>query len=146
MAGKTNFLEGEFLKHILRTGSLSKPTGLWVALYTVAPTDAFTSGSPTGTEVTTVNTGYARASLGAPDDAVWAAPSGTPRVSSNVGAITFPTPSGSANWGTVVAFGILDASSGGNLLYWASLTTSKAVTQGDGAPSFLAGALIITED
>jgi hypothetical protein len=49
-----------------------------------------------------------------------------------------------ANWGTVTHFGIFDALTAGNLLFWAALTASKVVNSGDAAPKFLAGALTIT--
>lgn len=35
---------------------------------------------------------------------------------------------------------------GGNLLYYADLTTSKTINSGDAAPSFAAGALTVQED
>ncbi len=104
---------------------------VWVALYTVAPTDA---GG--GTEVT--GGSYARVST-APAD--WTAASGGSLNNGNV--ITFPAPT--ANWGTVVAFSIMDASTAGNFLYWGDLTTSRVINNGDGAPSFASGALVITE-
>lgn len=61
----------------------------------------------------------------------------------NDGAITFPT--ASASWGTVTHFGVFDASTAGNLLYWGALTTSKAVGSGDTA-SFAVGELDVTLD
>jgi hypothetical protein len=45
----------------------------------------------------------------------------------------------------VVALGIFDASTSGNLLAWADLTTSKLVGNGD-TPSFAAGDLDVTLD
>jgi hypothetical protein len=36
-----------------------------------------------------------------------------------------------ANWGTVTHFGILDASTSGNLLYHGALTASKVIDDGD---------------
>jgi hypothetical protein len=72
------------------------------------------------------------------------ASSGTGGTTSNNGAITFPAPT--ANWGSVVAFGIFDALSGGNLLFYANLTVAKTVNNGDAAPSFAAAALTVQED
>jgi hypothetical protein len=103
----------------------------YVGLYTAAPTDA---GG--GTEVSGNN--YARVATAGAD---WAAASGG--ATSNANAITFPTPSGS--WGTVTHFGIFDASTAGNLLWWGLLTTSKTIGSGDSA-SFAAGALDLTDD
>ena len=54
-------------------------------------------------------------------------------------------PNTTSGWGTVTHFGIFDASTNGNLLYWGALTASKTVAVGDSV-SFGAGALVVTED
>jgi hypothetical protein len=136
MAGKTNYLEGQLLNLIFRTQTAWKPSATYIGLFTAAPSDA---GG--GTEVT--GGSYARVAV-SQLDANWTAPSGTPRVISNVNAVTFPSPT--ANWGTVTHFGAFDASTSGNLEYWNSLTTSKTINNGDAAPSFAAGSLTVTED
>ena len=61
---------------------------------------------------------------------------------SNATVFTFPT--ASANWGTVLSFYIVDAASGGNVLYGADLVTSRAIDTGDTA-SFAVGAIVVTE-
>lgn len=110
------------------------PSAVYVGLYTALPTDA---GG--GTEVATGN--YARVQV-TQADASWAAPSGSPSAISNSGAITFPTPT---TWsGTVVGWGIFDASSGGNLLWWFDCT-DKTINSGD-TVQFSASGLTITED
>ena len=134
MAGSfSNYLENALLNQIFRGTAYSFPGTLYVGLYTVAPSDA---GG--GTEVSGNN--YARVSVTA-NTSNWA--ESTSGATSNSGAITFPQASG--NWGTVVALGIFDASSSGNLLAWADLTTSKLVGNGD-TPSFAAGDLDVTLD
>jgi hypothetical protein len=111
-------------------------TNVWVGLYTVAPSDA---GG--GTEVT--GGSYARVAV-VRTGAGWDAAAGdSPGLTDNTSAITFPT--ASASWGTVVAFGIFDASTSGNLVYWGDLTDSKAVGNGDTA-EFAAGSIDITQD
>jgi hypothetical protein len=134
MANASDYLEVELRKHIFRTGSFTKPTVLGVALFTVTPSD---SGG--GTEVS--GGSYARVDV-PPLDANWTAASATDGLTDNAAAITFPTPS--ANWGTIVAFGIFDATTGGNLLVWGPITPNKTVNNGDPAPSFAIGALDIT--
>ena len=52
-------------------------------------------------------------------------------------------PTATANYGTVVAVGILDALSGGNLLAYSTLDSSKVVSSGD-VFRFNAGDLDIT--
>jgi hypothetical protein len=127
---KSDYLENKLLDHQLGKTSYTMPTA-YVGLFTAAPSD---SGG--GTEVS--GGSYVRKSTAGAD---WnAAASGS---SSNANAITFVT--ASASWGTVTHFGIFDASTSGNLLRWAALTTSKTIGSGDTA-SFAAGALVCTED
>jgi len=132
----SDYLEGQFIAHVFRTATFSKPSGLWVALFTVTPSD-----SAAGTEVS--GGSYARVAR-APLDANWAAPAGGNGTTSNVAAITFPTPT--ANWGTLVAVGILDDVAAGNLLFWGPLAVAKTVNNGDAGPVFNAGALVIAFD
>lgn len=127
---KSDYLENKINDHIVGKTSYTMPTA-YVALFTAAPSD---SGG--GTEVS--GGSYARKSTAGAD---WNASSGGSI--SNANAITFVTATGS--WGTVTHFGVFDASSAGNLLFWAALTTSKTISNGDTA-SFAAGALVHTED
>lgn len=132
MAGSfSDFLENELLDHVFGGAAYSAPATLYVGLYTVAPTD---SGG--GTEVT--GGSYARVSVTANSTNFPASSGGA---IANGTTITFPT--ATANWGTVVAFGIFDAASAGNLLAWADLAANKAVDDGDTA-SFAVGDLDIT--
>lgn len=134
MANASDYLEVELRKHLFRTGSFTKPTVLGVALFTVTPSD---SGG--GTEVT--GGSYARVDV-PPLDANWTGASATNGLTDNAAAITFPAPS--ANWGVVVAFGIFDATTAGNLLVWGPITPNKTINSGDPAPAFAIGALDVT--
>jgi len=145
MSAKSDYLENKLTDFILRGQTFTPPATTHVALLTAAPTDA---GG--GTEVT--GGSYARVAVGS-SLANWAgtqgagttvASTGTNGTTSNNATITFPAPT--ANWGSVAAFAIYDAASGGNLLYYANLTASKTINNGDAAPSFAAGALTIQED
>jgi hypothetical protein len=62
-------------------------------------------------------------------------------VTSNNATIAFPTPS--AGWGTVTHWFLADASTTGNILFCAALTTGKTINTGD-TVSFAAGSLTIT--
>jgi hypothetical protein len=141
MAGsKSDYLECAILDHVLGGDALpwTPPAHVYVALYTVDPTDA---GG--GTEVTQAGgTLYARVELDN-DDVTW--PSTGVGAKDNDIEITFPT--AGANWGTVTAFGIFDSAIGGanNLLYWGELTVDKAINTGDTA-KFAVGDIDITED
>lgn len=127
MDAKSNYLEDAILNHVLRNTALTSPTTVYVALFTVAPTD--TGG---GTEVSGGSYARQAVTFGAPVSGTVA----------NSGAVTFPT--ATANWGTIVAIGIFDAVTVGNLLYYGNLTTSKVVDNGDQI-SFANGAITVAE-
>lgn len=134
MAGFSDYLELEVLDHLFGASSYSPPETMYCALFTVAPTDAASSG----TEVAGNN--YSRVAV--PNNTSnWNTAAGGQ--TSNKTAITFPVASGS--WGTVVAFAWFDASSAGNMLAWATLGTAKVVGSGQAA-QFAAGQLVITLD
>lgn len=128
MAGKSDYLENKILEHVLKNTSYTSPTTVYMALFTAAPSDA---GG--GTEVSTNN--YARTAI-----TFGAASSGA---ISNSSAVTFPTPSGS--WGACTHFGIFDAATVGNLLYWGALTQTETPLSGN-VVQFPIGDIDITED
>jgi hypothetical protein len=99
---------------------------VYVGLYTSDPTDA-----NTGTEVSGGSYTRKAVTFGAPANGV----------STNSAAVNFDT--ATASWGTVTHMGLLDASTGGNLLYHGALTTSKTVSNGD-AFIFAIAALSVT--
>jgi hypothetical protein len=116
MAALSDYAEKLVLDWLMTTGSATRPTDWYVALYTAAPSDA---GG--GTEVSTG--GYARQAV---TFGAAATPGGT---TDNTTTVTF-TASGD-NWGTVSHIGLFDAVSGGNLLWHGSMTASKTVNDGD---------------
>jgi len=128
MAGFSDYLEDKVLDHVFGGTAYTAPSTLYVALYTVAPDD--TGG---GTEVT--GGSYAR------QTATFTVSGTSPTTATNAASIEYPT--ATANYGTVTSVGILDASSGGNLLAYADLDTSKVVSTGD-VFRFDAGDLDIT--
>ncbi|KIO49605.1 hypothetical protein [Nitrosospira sp. NpAV] len=139
MGALTNYAENKIIDALLRAQALGVPATFYVALFTVDPTD----GSA-GTEVS--GGSYARVAV-ACSLANWAgtqsggsttASSGTSGTTSNNVVITFPAPT--ANWGVVGAWGLLDASSSGNLWIYSALAAPKTINNGDAAPSFAIGA------
>lgn len=145
MGAKADYLENKLLDFFLRGQAYTPPATVYVALFTASPSD---SGG--GTEVS--GGSYARVAVSC-SLANWAgtqaagsttASSGTGGTTSNNGTITFPAPT--ASWGSVTAFGAFDASTGGNLLFYAALATPKTINSGDAAPSFAPGALTYQED
>jgi hypothetical protein len=117
MSSFTDYTENLVLTYLFTTGSATRPTAWYVGLFTAAPSD--TGG---GTEVS--GNGYARVVTGTISG------SGTATTFTNAAAIEFAAASG-GNWGTIGWAGIFTASTGGTLLAWAPLTTSKAINDGD---------------
>ena len=128
MSGFSDYLEDKVLEHVFGGNAFTAPSTLYVALYTVAPSD--TGG---GTEVS--GGAYAR------QTGAFTVSGTNPTTATNSAAIEYPT--ATANYGTVVAVGILDASSSGNLLAYSTLDASKVVSSGD-VFRFNAGDLDIT--
>ena len=128
MAALSDYAEKLLLDWSMTTGSATRPTAWYVALYTSAPTDA---GG--GTEVS--GGGYARQSV------TFAAATSGAGTTSNTGDVSW-TASGAA-FGTVVAIGIFDALTSGNLLWHGNMTASKTIADGD-TLEFSAGNIDLT--
>jgi len=134
MAGsKSDYLELELLDHVLGKATYTAPTTLYLALFTVAPTDAgggteCTGGSYARKSVTNNATNFPAASSG-----------------SKSNGVAFSFVQATASWGECVAFGIFDAATAGNLLYWGDLTANKTVNTGDVA-TFEIESIVVTED
>jgi hypothetical protein len=109
----STYLANKLLDHSLGKTAFTMPSNAYLALYTAAPNNA---GG--GTEVSGNN--YSRVQLTAAS-----LDSASSRTSTNNTAYTFPTASGS--WGTIVALGIVDASTNGNLLWWGDATTNQTI-------------------
>lgn len=145
MTAMSNYLENKIVDWLLRAQAFTPPATVYVALFTAAPTDA--AG---GTEVS--GGSYARVAVtsslanwaGTQGNGTTVASSGTGGTMSNNAAITFQAPT--ANWGSIVAMGVFDAATAGNLLFFSALTNAKTVNNGDAAPSFPAAALTFQVD
>ena len=111
----SNNAETLVLNWLFTAGSATRPTAWYLALFTANPDE-----DASGTEVSTSGTAYAR-------QAATFTVSGD--TASNSAAIEFPT--ATASYGTVSHVGVFDASTGGNLIAHAALTTSKAIDTGD---------------
>lgn len=111
----TNAFETISLKYLLTADSVTRPTAWYLGLFTSDPTDT----GADGTEVS--GNGYTRT-------AVTFAVAGD--VASNSGAVEFPAATGSG-WGTVTHVGVIDASTGGNMVVHSALSVAKAINAGD---------------
>jgi hypothetical protein len=135
---KSDYLENKINDLVLGAVAFTAPSPVYIALFTDSNT-ATQRDAGTVTEVS--GNAYARASV-TNNATNW--PASSAGVKANGTTITFATPT-PAGWGTVTAFGIYDALTAGNLLYWADLTASKTINAGD-TVSFAVGAITVTED
>jgi len=111
----SNTFETHVLNYVFTSTSVTRPTAWYLALFTSNPAE-----DASGTEVSTSGTAYARQS------ATFTVSGNT---ASNSAAIEFPT--ATASFGTVSHVGVFDASTGGNLIAYSALDTSKAISTGD---------------
>jgi len=109
----SNTFETHTLNYLFTATSVTRPTAWYVALFTSNPDE-----DASGTEVS--GGAYARQSV---------AFTVSGNTASNSAAIEFPT--ATASYGTVTHIGVFDASSAGNLIAYAALSTSKAIDTGD---------------
>lgn len=110
----SDYAENKLLDHVLGTLAYTKPTAVYVALYTTNPTDADTGTEVSGGAYARQSATFSAASAGA---------------TSNSADIVFAE--ATANWGTITHIGIRDALTLGNLLWHGPLTTAKEITTGD---------------
>ena len=109
----TNTFETTVLTWLLTASSATRPTSWYIGLFTAIPNEA---GG--GTEVS--GTAYVR-------KAVTFTVTGD--TASNSAAVEWPVAGGS--WGTITSIAIFDAVTGGNMIGYAALTTSKTIATGD---------------
>lgn len=114
MAALSNYLRAALLNATLRNTTYTSPATVYLALYTSDPTAA-----DSGTEVS--GGSYARQAV------AFSAPSGG--ATDNSAQLDFPK--ATADWGTITHFGVRDAASGGNLLFFGALAASKTINTDD---------------
>ena len=110
----SNFLETEILDHVFAGAAYTAPTTKYLALFTALADGE--AGSVT--EVT--GGGYARQSV---------AFTTSGNTTSNNAAVEYPT--ATANYGTVTHVAVFDASTSGNMMAYAALSSNKTIETGD---------------
>ena len=118
MSAASDYLEDKLLDHVLGGTTYSQPSTLYLALFTAST--GLETNSPSA-EVSTSSTGYGRETV-----TFAAASSGSAATNATV---TFTT--ATANWGTVTHVAVMDASTGGNVLFHGAVTASKTIETGD---------------
>lgn len=143
MAGsKSNYLSKKLLEEAIGGVAYTSAANVYLALLTVVPDDTSTGSTVTETDYAS----YARTQIGTGNNQTdaWNAATGTTTATvTNKNAITCPTATG-ASTNPIVAVAVIDASSAGNILYWASVT-STPIASGD-TPKINAAGLTVTED
>lgn len=109
----SSYADNKLIDHLLGSGTYTKPSSKYVALYVGDPLGS-------GTEVSTSGSGYVRQS---------ASFTISTNTASNSADLEWPI--ATSAWGTITHAAIFDASSGGNMLVSAALLVSKTVTIGD---------------
>lgn len=145
MANMSNYLENKLVDFMFRGGSYTPPSTLYFALCTSSPTE-----TSTGSDISEVSGGnYSRQSLTATTGNWYstqgdnsATSSGTNGTTSNSTSIAW----NSVSWsGTVTSVAICDESTAGNVLFYSTLNSSKALISGDSI-SFAVSGLSIQLD
>ncbi|AIQ69532.1 phage tail fiber protein [Paenibacillus graminis] len=116
--GVSNYLSTALLNMVFRNTAYTRPTTVYVALYTSNPTAA-----DTGQEVT--GGAYVRQSV------AFAAPAAVGGVQTVKNSADIVFPIATANWGLVTHVGIRDAATGGNLLYFGELDNARTILTSD---------------
>ena len=123
---KSNYLKSKIVKHVKGEASYTMPANLYLALYTSDPTVA-----DTGTEVT--GGSYARQLLSFAAESGGSASSNTAENFTNMPA------------STVSYWGLRDAATGGNLMYFGNFDIPQVVTGGQ-TFTINSGNIVITEE
>lgn len=114
----SNYLAIALLNQVFRNTNYTRPTTLYIALYTSNPTAA-----DTGQEVT--GGAYTRQAV------VFTPPAAIGGVQTIKNSAEIPYPVATATWGQLTHLGIRDAVTGGNLLYYGALTDPKSILTND---------------
>ncbi len=131
MVAMTSFLQKKLGDHAIGKASWTMPAAVYAGLFSASPGE---NGSLTS-EIS--GGSYARVSL----TALMGAFDSVSGISVSTSALTFAAPT--ATWGSVLYLGIMDASSSGNVLYYAPVGNPRVVNNGDAAVSFPAGSITI---
>lgn len=135
MAAASDYLEDKLLDHALGTAAFTEPTAVYLALFDNVSTNTAVN-LEAGTITDEISGGsYARQAAGFDSAADGSA--------ANTASITFPT--ATADWGTITHVAIMDALTGGNVLFWGAVTTAKLIETND-IFQVTAGNLTITLD
>ena len=108
----SNYLGNAVINATVRNTTYTSPATVYCALYSTAPT-----ASTSGTELS--GNGYSRQTV------AFSAPSAA--TTASTGNVTFTA---TGNWSPAVATAIVDASTGGNILWFTNLASTQVINSG----------------
>lgn len=123
MSAASDYLEKKVLDHVLTPTAYTPPSTRYLALFTGSAAVNLEAGTLTD-EVSTSATGYGRKVI-----TFDAANIGATTTSANSATVTFDA--ATDDWGTITHVAIMDAATGGNVLFWGAVTTAKTIDTGD---------------
>lgn len=132
-ANLSNYAENLLLNWALTTGAASRPTQWFVALFSDT-THPLTSDQPATELNSTTSENYSRQSV-----TFTSAANGSTK---NENMVAFTALGG---WDTVTHIAIMDAQTGGNMLFWGAITVPKTLAYEDQL-QFAANAITISLD
>lgn len=139
MSAASDWLEAQILNHQFRSSTWAKVANLYVALFVTDPTDA-----ATGTEVSTIGTGYTRQTL-LVNDASWTPPEDAAGYMRCLNAVEIEWADPTGSWGTPSHWALFDAGTSGNMWAHGSISGDlRAINVADDPVSFATGALIVS--
>jgi hypothetical protein len=127
----SDYLENQLCDAVLGGGTWTRPTTVYVALFTAGPDDA-----GAGTEVS--GGSYAREAV---TNNATNFPNASGGTKTNATEIEFAT--ATANWGNITGVGFFTESTGGNCLLAMQFATPRSILDGDTA-KFSTGAISLT--
>ena len=110
----SNFLETEILDHVFAGSAYTAPSTKYLALFTAV------ADGEAGSVTEVSGGGYARQTV---------AFTTSGNTTSNNAAVEYPT--ATANYGTVTHVAVFDASTSGNMMAYAALSSNKIIETGD---------------
>lgn len=137
---KSNYLESKVLGYWLKNETITQPSQVFLGILSVA-TDDETLTEIAGSNYSATDGGGA-VTAGERPEIVFGAVSNN-QIQGPTSDIEYDNTSGSQF--TVNGFGIYDAATSGNLLYWGTLTTPKQIENGDSIRFEASTSITITE-
>lgn len=131
MSAASSYLEAKLLNHTLTATGFTQPSTRYIALFinTSGQALAHLQDGTLTDEVTTSGTSYSRQSVTFGTATTTGSGNSAVTTTATNATVTFPT--ATASWGTITHVAVMDAATGGNVLFFGAVTTSKSIDTGD---------------